>query len=392
MHLRRLQLSGFRNYQNLDLTLPTGNLVFLGGNAQGKSNLLEAVYMLASGRSARAGSEPELIAWQSEAEGQLVARLVGSVERRAGPVQLEAIVIASGGPQQASRAGKRLRVNGIPRRASDFVGQLRAVLFTAEDMAIVTGAPSERRRYLDSMLSQRDRRYYGAISRYARILQQRNAGLKRVKEGLASPDEMAFWDEALVAEGSVILEARIRACAMLGPLAGAFHRELSGEAMESLDVEYSPRVGDEGAVLELDGPASAQELAGVLKAGIASLRRREVAAGMSLVGPHRDEVLIRINGSSAASFGSRAQVRTATLALRLAEARLLQHDIADPPVLLLDDILSELDERRRRSVLVTIADFDQVWFTATDGQGLDPDFLAAAAVYKVAAGEIVTLA
>ena len=391
MYLRRLQLSGFRNYLDLDLTLPTGNLLFIGANAQGKSNLLEAVYLLASGRSVRASADIELIGWQVEAEPQPVARVFGSVERRAGPIRLEAIVAgASPGPVPA-RAGKRLRVNGIPRRGADFVGQLRAVQFTAEDMATITGSPSERRRFLDSMLSQLDRRYYAASRRYARILQQRNAGLKRIRDGQGAVQELAFWDESLVREGAVVVDARARACAKLAPLAASYHRELSGDAMEDLEVAYRPRLaGDER--LRLESPASAEDFAAMLTGGMHLMRRREIAAGMSLIGPHRDEVEFSINGVSAASYGSRAQVRTATLALRLAEARLLEQDLADPPVLLLDDIVSELDERRRRSVLASIADFDQVWFTATDTHGFDAAFLETATVYRVEAGRAVLAA
>jgi DNA replication and repair protein RecF len=389
LYLRRLQISDFRNYHRLDLTLPTGNLLFLGDNAQGKSNLLEAVYLLASGRSVRASTDSELIGWQAEAAPQPFARVHAAVERRAAAIQLEAIVAGTtvGPAAQVTRAGKRLRVNGIPRRGADFVGQLRAVLFTADDLSIVTGSPSERRRFLDSMLSQQDRHYYASGQRYARVLQQRNAALRRIKEGLASVDELAFWDESLVKEGSYMLAARLRACATLLPAAAAYHRELSGDASESLDVEYAPRIGDEQALV-LDPAASVDEAARALTTGLHSVRRRELAAGVSLVGPHRDDVLFRLNGMSAAAFGSRAQVRTATLALRLAEARLLQEGAGDPPVLLLDDIVSELDERRRRSVLRSIADFDQTWFTSTDTHGFEPAFLEGAAIFRVHAGAI----
>jgi DNA replication and repair protein RecF len=390
VHLRRIQLKNFRNYSELDLTLPTGNLLLLGENAQGKSNLLEAVFMLASARAVRASSDGELIAWQAEAAPQPVTRLTAAVERAEGPLQLEAIIVGAApvaAPAQVTRAGKRLRVNGIPRRGADFVGMMRAVLFTADDLGIVTGAPSERRRFLDSMLSQLDRRYYAAIHRYTRVLQQRNAALKRVKDGHSGADELGFWDDSLVAEGATIIDARFRAARQLAPLAAFYHRNLSGEAAEALEVTYCPRLGESGVELG-DGYEGREQVAAALKSGLQHLRRREIAAGQSLVGPHRDEVTIRINGASAAAFGSRAQVRTAGLSLRLAEARLMQQDIGDAPVLLLDDIVSELDERRRRSVLASIADFDQVWFTATDTHGFEPAFLETATVYRVAGGRV----
>jgi DNA replication and repair protein RecF len=389
VHVRRLQISNFRNYGGIDLELPAGNLVFLGDNAQGKSNLLEAVHLLATARSLRASSDAELIGWQAEAEPQPVARVAAAVERKAGPVGLEAIIVgtAPGAGREVTRAGKRLRVNGIARRAADMVGLMRSVLFTAEDLAIISGSPSERRHFLDSMLSQLDKRYYAASQRYARILQQRNAALKRIREGLATVDELPFWDESLLKEGAFIVDARLAACARLAPVAAEYHHSLSGEAQEQLEIEYCPRLGEDESA-SFAGLSTHDAVAAALGDGLQAVRRREIAAGMCLVGPHRDDLIFRINGASAASFGSRAQVRTATLALRLAEARLLQSDIDDPPLLLLDDIVSELDEGRRKSVLRSIADFDQAWFTATDTHGFDSGFLAAAHVYRIEAGAI----
>jgi DNA replication and repair protein RecF len=387
LYLRRLQLKNFRNYTQLDLTFPRGNLLVLGDNAQGKSNLLEAIYLLASGRAVRTSTDAELIAWDAEPEPRPVARVTGSAELRDGSLQLEAIIAGgSSSPLEASRAGKRLRVNGIARRAADFVGLLRAVLFTAEDMAIVLGPPSERRRFLDAMLSQLDRRYYAAGQRYARILQQRNAALKRIKDGLGGPEELGFWDESLLNEGAVMVEARLRACNALAPMAAEFHSDLSGPAGERLEVAYCPRIGEgEADVASYESQADVRE---AMRAGIERLRRREMAAGMTLVGPHRDDLAITINGAAASSFGSRAQVRTATLSLRLAQARLFQQQGADSPLLLLDDIVSELDARRRRSVLASIADFDQVWFTSTDTHGFDEAFVGSASIYEVSGGRM----
>jgi DNA replication and repair protein RecF len=387
LHVRHLQLTGFRNYRLLDLTLPPGRLLFLGDNAQGKSNLLEATYMLASSRSARAGRDAELIGWQAEAE-QPFARLQAWVERRSGPVQLEALVVGHGAsPLGAERAGKRFRVNGIPRRAVDFVGQLRAVLFTADDLEVVSGPPAGRRAYLDAALTQMDRGYYAARQRYERIMQQRNASLRRIKEGIAGLDELSLWDEGFSREAATIIAVRQKAVRTLGLLASEAHRELSGAAAELLEVSYDPQLGDEWRGL-LPGDASAAAVLPLFAAALAGQRRRETAAGLSLVGPHRDDVTLRLNGISLASFGSRAQIRTAALALRLAEARMLLADADDPPVLLLDDVISELDERRRTSVLEGVSGFDQVWFTATSGSWLPPEFVAGASVYTVSEGRV----
>jgi DNA replication and repair protein RecF len=386
LHIRRLQLANFRNYRELDLALPSGRLVFLGDNAQGKSNILEAVYLLAAARSIRATLDAEMIGWPAETETPPIARTVAWVERRAVPVQLE-VVVSAAGQGEAIRGSKRLRVNGIPRRAIDFIGQLRAVLFTADDLEIVSGGPGGRRRFLDLLLSQIDRQYYAAVQRYGRVLQQRNAVLRRIREGNARTDELVFWDESLAHEAAIILAGRLKACVRLSPLAAAAHQELSGEAREGLSVIYRPKLGDqwEALVSEQTGPAE-ESLRGVISAAVLAGRRRDLAAGVSLVGPHRDDLEITLNRAAAAAYGSRAQIRTATLALRLAEARLLREVSDDTPVVLLDDIVSELDDRRRRSVLAGIADFDQVWLTATDAGAFPPDFLAGAAVFRVSGG------
>lgn len=391
MHVRRLQFTTFRNYQHLDIELPRGRLLFLGDNAQGKSNLLEAVHLLASGRSSRAGADGEMIGWKQEAEStQPFARLSGSVERAEGALQLELIVAGTStrelGPVQ--RAGKRYRVNGIPRRGVDFVGQLRAVLFTADDLEIISGSPSVRRAYLDVTLSQLDRSYYAASQRYTRIMQQRNATLRRIREGVGGPDELMLWDDNFSREGATIIAARQRAVRQLSDDAALSHRDLSGSADETLALTYEPALGDEWKRMLQPG-ATVEAVQQLFAAALASQRRREIGAGVSLVGPHRDDVSISLNRNSAASFGSRAQIRTAALAMRLAEARLLMAGSTDTPVLLLDDIVSELDERRRRSVLEGLSGFEQVWFTATTGSWMPDEFVRDCSVFTVSGGQVV---
>jgi DNA replication and repair protein RecF len=394
MYVRRLQLANFRNYSELDLTLPAGKIVLLGDNAQGKSNLLEALYLLASARSVRAGNDGEMVGWPGEGDAQPIARTAAWVDRNAGPVQVEVVIVggAAAGSNAGLRAGKRLRVNGIPRRAVDLIGQLRAVLFRADDLAIISGGPGERRRFLDLMLAQIDRQYYAALQRFGRIVQQRNAVLRRIRERLAATEELLFWDESFAREAALILASRIRAAKRLSAFAAAEHGHLSGAAHEVLSVAYRPRLGDQWEpLLQSQDAADPAALQSLISAALVAGRRRDVAAGLSLVGPHRDDLEILIGGVSAAAFGSRAQIRTASLALRLAEGRLLEEDIGDPPVLLLDDIVSELDEGRRRSVLAGIAGSDQVWLTATDGSAFSAQFLADARVLSVSGGRVSEL-
>ena len=396
MRVRRLQLSDYRNFPRLDFSLPSGPVVIVGGNAQGKSNLLEAVYLLSTMRSSRADSDGELIRRQAaQSAGEpLLARLVAEVEGHSGSLRLEMVIVARGGdlgsPAARSagvpRANKVVRVNGLARRLADAVGQLNAVLFTAHDMEVIDGPPSLRRRYLDITISQVDGGYLRALQRYVKVLLQRNHLLKRVQEGSARREEMAFWSQELVREGSSIIRARAQTVATLGPLAAAAHAALT-EGQEELALVYQPQLG--GAVDGLQAASFSQdELNAAFAQVVARWGEREIAAGVSLLGPHRDDLLFQLNGISAAIFASRAQQRTVALALRLAEARYLLERRGESPVLLLDDVLSELDGRRRAAVLAAIADYEQVLVTATDLDRFLADFLKGVTLFQVAGGSL----
>lgn len=386
MWLRNLSLTHLRTFSDVRLELRPGVSVFLGENAQGKTNLLEAVYLLAVARAARAEHDGELIAWGAP-DVPPFARIAAEVARGRGDVRLDALVVAyegaAHGPAQVPRASKRLRVNSVARRASDFVGQLTATLFSVDDLALVGGPPSGRRRYLDLTLSQADHAYARALSTYGRVLQQRNSLLKRIGEGQARAGELEFWDERLVEHGSVVMAARVSAMAPLAREARAAHAILT-EEREELTLTYLPKMpGAEGGL-----PQAAEELAPVFGAALRAVSRREVGAGMTLVGPHRDDLLFAIDGAAASAFGSRAQQRTAALALRLAEARYLRSRAGDDPVLLLDDVLSELDARRRAKVLEAACEFEQALVTSTDADRFADGFLRGRAVFRVGGGDI----
>ena len=389
MYVRRLTLSDFRNYRRLELELPAGALLFIGENAQGKTNLLEAVYLLSTIRSPRTTSDSELVNWDATAESATAAaRIVVDAERRGGPVRVEmAVQAASGDPANGpQRAIKRLRVDGAPKRASEAVGRINSVFFTPQDLDLIGGPPSLRRRYLDMTLSQVDPRYLAALQEYVRVVTQRNALLRRIREGQSSVDELAFWDGEMTRNGAYIAGTRARTIEQLATLAREAQEMLSGER-EELGLAYEPRwAADWGArrLVESDESAAASALLTTLERG----RRREVAAGVSLWGPHRDDLLFLLDGRSAAAYASRAQRRTAALALRLAEARYLTSTIGEHPVLLLDDVLSEMDERRRRGVLEAIEGFDQVWITSAEGD-VAREAVAATIVFEVRAGEVV---
>ncbi len=383
MYVFDLHLSNFRNYGQVSLKLDRGLNLFIGDNAQGKSNLLESLYLLSTLRSSRASSDADLVRREILGADLPVARLEAQVERSAGSLHLElAIVGRTTDPQH--RAGKRVRVNGVPRRASEAVGQLAAVLFTTLDIEIVSGPPLLRRRYLDMMISQVDRGYLRAMQRYQQVVQQRNSLLKQVKERQANPSELNFWDQELAHAGGIIMQARAEA---LGHLTAqsTFHMERLSDGQESLQLTYRPAIG---GLDEIDCPIEETEWTERMLRALANLRAREVQAGATLCGPHRDDVTIEINSLPSDSFASRAQQRTAALALRIAEASYLRRALGDDPVVLLDDVLSELDTRRRRGVLEFVDSFQQVFVTTAEPDRVREVMTRATGRFVVAAGAI----
>ncbi len=382
MRLQRLQLFDYRNFHRIDIEFSRDIGIFIGDNAQGKSNLLEAIYLLATMRGLRAETDVQLIRRDSLDDVLPAARAVAEVETDAGPLKIEVAVVSRAGAQ-GPVATKTVRVNGVPKRLSDAVGRLTAVLFSADDLEMIGGAPSLRRRNLDITLMQVDQSYSAARSRYERVLLQRNHLLKRVRDGEARPDELDFWDDELCKDGGVILQRRATALAELGALAGDYHALLAPG--ESLEVRYQPRIDH----LTLDfASATPEDAEGALAAALRRGVNRDIAAGMTLQGPHRDDVLFVLNGLPASGYASRAQQRTIALSLRLAEARLLSLRRGEAPILLLDDVLSEMDAARRQSVLAAIGHVDQMLVTGTDWDRFPSDFVSQAALFAVEGGDV----
>lgn len=380
MRLRRLQLFDYRNFERLDIELSRDVGVFIGNNAQGKSNLLEAVYLLATLRAVRAETDVQLVRQETLRDVQPAARVVGDAETVDGPVKVEVAVVARPGAH-GLLASKTVRINGAPKRIADAVGRLTAVLFTADDLEMVVGSPSLRRRFIDITLSQVDPHYVRASRRYEKVLTQRNSLLKRIREGQAGPDELEFWDSELTDHGAALLHGRAVALDRLGTLASEAHGSLAPG--ESLSVTYRPRVDGEASALA-DERDAVRVFADSLRRSVES----DIAAGMTRRGPHRDDVDLALDGVPASGYASRAQQRTIALALRLAEARFLLDRRGDAPVLLLDDILSEMDAARRQSVLAALGDMEQMLVTGTDSDRFPEDFAAVAQLMRVESGTL----
>jgi DNA replication and repair protein RecF len=271
-------------------------------------------------------------------------------------------------------------VNGVARRASDLIGRLRVVMFSAEDLAIIEGAPAGRRRYLDITISQLEPVYVRALQRYGRVLQQRNSLLRGFRERRHDPTELDFWDSELAAASAVILEARARLLARLDALAAERHAELSPRA-EALSLGYRPAIPP-----DLNALLGEPDLETALRAAFEANRRADLQRGATQIGPHRDDVAILLGGHEAGAFASRGEQRTLALALRLAEVALSSERTSDAPVLLLDDILSELDSERRGRVLAAAYGVDQVLITTPDDDRPAADELPAAKRYRLVPG------
>jgi DNA replication and repair protein RecF len=395
MHLQHLSLANFRNYARLEIDLPPGVSLLVGANGQGKSNLLEAIYYLATTRSYRAGSDRELINWLAGAEPLPHARLVGKVRRHESDVQIELTLMGQPEKPGEEPAGdeealssqlslfqpttaslqKRIRINGVAKRAADAIGQVNVVMFSPQDLDLVGGAPALRRRYLDATLCQTNHRYVRTLQRYNRIVTQRNHLLRQIAGGQARSDELAYWDEQLVDLGTYIVTARQQALLLLDGMARDINGQLTA-GRERLRLVYR-------CTLDLNG-----DIAATFRDTLVQKRGRDIQAGMSLCGPHRDDLTFLVDGVDMRVYGSRGQQRTVALSLKFAEARYMCGVVGEEPILLLDDIMSELDADRRGWVLDTIEGGGQVMITATETDHYTPRFLERAAVLRVQAGEI----
>lgn len=418
--------------------------MLVGQNAQGKTSLLEAIYALATSRAPGGVPDRQLVRWQAgQDEVWPFARVQGRIERLGGELQVELLLAWQAGEATGEdpRLVKRIRVNQVPRRAMDLLGQFNVVLFTPEDLAIVAGAPAERRRYLDGLLCQVDPAYCRALARYNQVLSQRNHLLKLIRERRAASTELTFWDERLLQDGALILEARLRAVSGLQRLAAGLHLRVAGggpplslayrlswqeeaeeRAMAMVEApgaaagalsapnaaQASPPVPAPTATpassadLRAPGlasppadasdpsaaPPSAEALRAAFAAALAASQPAQLARGLTLVGPHRDDLAFRVGAVDMRSYGSRGQQRSVALALRLAEARLMTERRGEAPVVLLDDVLSELDPGRRERLLGLLDDVEQSILTTADLAVLPPDWLVRATVLEVAGGSV----
>jgi len=368
MKVSSLSLRNYRNYGSVDLETDHRVNVFIGRNAQGKTNLLEAIYMIALTKSHRTSKDKELIRWSSDH-----ATLAASVERKYGDCRLQLDISAQ---------GKKARINGLEqRKLSAYIGSLNVVLFAPEDLEIVKGSPGVRRRFLDMEIAQVHPSYLHSLTQYNKVLHQRNNFLKSGEASKPSSEPLlAVWNEQLASYGSKIMRKRQSFIAKLQEWAESIHRGITGGA-ERLDIGYVPSV---------DVHAEEEEtvLFDRFMIKLSQAKEQELRRGATMVGPHRDDLSFRINGKDAYSFGSQGQQRTTALSLKLAEIELIHQETGEYPVLLLDDVLSELDRHRQTQLIETFRSKVQTFITTTGVEGIRMESLDDVRLFHVSDGDI----
>jgi DNA replication and repair protein RecF len=383
MRLTRLTLTDFRGYPAAELHPDPGLTIVAGPNGAGKTNLLEAVHVAITGRSHRAAADQELVR-----HGQPFARVRLDLADEAGgqPAAIELVIPGEGAPAEVR---KRLTVNGAPRRATTVSETARSVLFRPEEMLLLIGSPAERRRFLDGILAQRDRRAARDLAELLRVLAQRNALLRAIRREEATDEGLGFWDEQLAQVGSRVMAARLRLLRELGERIPALHDAVAppDEGDASVELTYLDTLKEAWP----DRPAGADDpeaLAAAFRRRIAEARQKEMWNGVSLIGPQRDDLRVALGGRDVAAHASRGQQRTIIVALKLAERDLLGAEDAPAPIVLLDDVFSELDRDRAERTLDLLLERGQVLVTTAELGLLPAGRRQRVPVWQVGAGEL----
>ncbi len=371
--------------------------MLVGDNAQGKTTLLEAVYFLSTFTSLHASTDRQLINFNADTEPIMVARIVAEFSRDSRNHKMEVRIIQESNGNGSVRARKEILVNDVKRSAQESIGLFNSVLFLPQMMRILEGGPDERRRYLNLMISQAVPGYAQALSEYNQAVTQRNALLKQLGERGDDPEQLLFWDDLLTSRGAQLMHARIGAIDELEKIASGIHQKLTRNE-EVLRLVYQPayepaQLGGNQATLpmriDVQRGSFSQE---VIKVGmmnaLKNLRRDEMARGVTTLGPHRDEMRVMSNRIDLSDFGSRGQVRTALLSLKLAEVHWLKQKAGSWPVLLLDETLAELDKKRRLDLLDAFQDCEQAILTTTDKDQFRDEFLHPNTIWHIQLGNV----
>ncbi|MFB4163646.1 DNA replication/repair protein RecF [Alteribacillus sp. JSM 102045] len=369
MYINALRLKQFRNYSQIELNVENKVNVILGENAQGKTNLMEAVYVLAFAKSHRTSKDKELIEWNED-----FARIEADITKKNHSLSLEVIV---------SSKGKKTKVNGLEqKKLSEFIGSCNVVMFAPEDLNLVKGGPRMRRRFIDMEIGQISAVYLHDLTIYQRILKQRNQLLKSMFPVPAQEQEVMLdvLTDQLSQAAAKVIKRRFSFLEMLQTWAKDIHRQITREK-EDLVITYVPasQVSEDMDLSKIEERVNYK---------LREDRQNEIRRGVTLSGPHRDELSLLINNKEVQTFGSQGQQRTAALSLKLAEIELIHDNIGEYPILLLDDVLSELDHYRQSHLLNTIQGKVQTFVTTTSADGIEHETLKQASTFYVDEGTV----
>ncbi|AEF92909.1 DNA replication and repair protein recF [Desulfotomaculum nigrificans CO-1-SRB] len=365
MRVENITLNNFRNYAKVSFKPHPSINIITGHNAQGKTNLLESIYYSLKGHSFRADRDRDVIKWQQETAVINTEIMVSSRQ-----FLIQWLIKAS---------GKKFRLNGteVPRAELD---QFGVVLFCPEDLYLVKGSPQERRRFLDLEVGPLHPGYSHACRQYARVLSQRNILLKEIRGRQANPDILDIWDEQLYRHGARVIFLRLQVLKKLIPVARSIHLELTN-GLEQLQAKYL-------SSLVLDLSFSEEQIYQVFSQAAKQIRKLEIDRCQTLLGPHRDDISLAINGAEAKTFGSQGQQRTVTLSLKLSVLELWYREFGHYPVLLLDDVLFELDHNRQTMLLDKLQDKVQTFITTSFPGGIDDQIKQVGQIWRVHAGNL----
>lgn len=371
MYLKHLELRNYRNYAKVSTDFSPQINVLIGSNAQGKTNLLESVYVLAITRSHRSNNDRDLVRFGAD-----FARIDGRVSRKLGNTDLRLVI---------SSQGKRAKVNNLDApKLSAYMGKLNVILFAPEDLNLVKGSPALRRRFIDMEFGQMSPAYLANLTMYKKALKQRNAYLKQLK--FHQTKNLTFLDvltDQVAQYGGAVITARAKLLQDMGKFAAVIHSDIT-RGGEVLQLRYVSQVHDDAFGDADAATARLQDL-------FAKSRQRELDQGTSLVGPHRDDVQFIVNDRDVATFGSQGQQRTTALAVKLAEIDLMKQETGEYPVLLLDDVLSELDDNRQTHLLRAIQDKVQTFLTTTSLDGIAREIIQEPAIFHVDDGTLTRM-
>ncbi|MBP1971059.1 DNA replication and repair protein RecF [Virgibacillus natechei] len=368
MHIDQLQLKNYRNYQQLDISFDDKINVIIGENAQGKTNLMEAIYLLAFSKSYRTPREKELIQWDKE-----YAKIEGRITKRKQALPLEIII---------SSKGKKAKLNRMEqKRLSDYIGALNVVMFAPEDLTLVKGPPQNRRRFINMELGQIQPRYIYHLGQYQKVLKQRNNLLKKMQRRIVTENTMLqVLTDQLVEHAATLLERRFVFLDLLRKWASPIHYGISRK-LEELEIRYH-------STIEVSEEANKEKIEKIYLSKFHEIEEKEIERGTTLIGPHRDDLIFYVNNKDVQVYGSQGQQRTTALSVKLAEIELINNEVGEYPVLLLDDVLSELDQYRQSHLLNTIQGKVQTFVSTTSVDGINHETLKNAELFHVKGGTI----